>query len=272
MQEPGRNGAAAGLIAGYGHGDHALASALGALGMHMRRVDDFSTALQEVRRTHPDAVLVGSDVQAGDRLQFVREVAAEKATRSLLYLAPRADIGDALEAVAAGVHDVVAPPHSAVSILLRIAILHSQATVCRGPGRSLSWGRLTLDLASRQVLEGDRPLTLSGREFELLLHLLEARGEVVSREELIDRIWGGDQGGSAVLDATVHRLRRKLAEVVPSPDLVETVRGIGYRLEIPPPAQTVATAIGPNRPSHPGPIGLRGQRPTVSFRAPEHGT
>lgn len=248
MQEPRRNGAdaASGLIAGYGHGDRALASALEDRGMRMRMSDDFTAAQAEIRRIRPDAVLVGSDVRAGDRLQFIRGVAAEGTARCLLYLAPRADVTDALEAVAAGVHDVLPPPHSAGSILLRIAVLKGQASAGRGPGRSLAWGRLTLDLTSRQVLEGDRPLTLSGREFELLLYLLEARGRVVSRAKLLDRIWGSKQGGSAVLDATVHRLRRKLAEVIPSLDLVETVRGVGYRLEAPPPPPTAAAAIWPH--------------------------
>ena len=237
MSEPRTNGGPVGavLIAGYGPGDRALMGALQERGTRVHMVEDFATARIEVQRLHPDCVLVGSGAEAGDRFQFIRDIAADGTTKCVLYLAPRAEIADALEAVAAGVHDVVVPPHSAGSILLRMAVLRSRANAGRGPGRSLSWGRLTLDLTSRQVLEGDRPLTLSGREFELLLHLLEARGRVVSREELLDTIWGSEQGGSAVLDATVHRLRRKLAEVVPSPDLVETVRGVGYRLEVPPP-------------------------------------
>jgi DNA-binding response OmpR family regulator len=223
------------VVTGYGHGDRALAGALEERGVKVHTIERFLEARSEVQRLHPDAVLVGPDADAGDRKQFIRDVAADGTTRCLLYLAPRTDIADALDALAAGAHDVIAPPHSAGSILLRIAVLRSRATAGRGPGRSISWGRLTLDLTSRQVLEGDRPLTLSGREFELLLHLLEARGRVVSREELLAAIWGSEQGGSAVLDATVHRLRRKLAEVVPSPDLIETVRGVGYRLEAPPP-------------------------------------
>lgn len=236
MQEARTNGGPGGgiLIVGYGHGDRALAGALQDRGLRIHMVESFVAARGTAQKLHPDVVLVGSDAEAGDRFQFIRDAAADGTTRCLLYLAPYADIGDALEAVAAGVNDVVAPPHSAGSILLRIAVVKSRASAGRGPGRSLSWGRLTLDLTSRQVLEGDRPLTLSGREFELLLHLLEARGKVVSREELLGTIWGSE-GGSAVLDATVHRLRRKLAEVVPSPDLVETVRGVGYRLDVPPP-------------------------------------
>lgn len=237
MPEPHSNGAPGGtvVVVGYGHGDHALAGALQDRGIRVHTAGEFSVGRSDVLRLNPDAVLVGSDPQAGDRGQFIRDVAADGNSRCILYLAPRAEVSDALDALAAGVHDVVAPPHSAGSILLRIAVLRSRAIAGRGPGRSLAWGRLTLDLTSRQVLEGDRPLTLSGREFELLLHLLEARGRVVSREELLEAIWGDGQGGSAVLDATVHRLRRKLAEVVPSPDLVETVRGVGYRLEVPPP-------------------------------------
>src|SRR5690349_7243111 len=120
------------LIAGYGHGDHALAGALAERGTRVQSVGDFATARLEVHKLHPDCVLVGSDVEAGDRFQFIRDLAADGTTRCLLYLAPRAEIGEALEAIAAGVHDIVVPPHSAGAILLRMAVLKSRANAGRG--------------------------------------------------------------------------------------------------------------------------------------------
>ena len=94
----------------------------------------------------------------------------------------------------------------------------------------MSWGRLSLNLNSREVLVNNRPMALTGREFELLLRLLEAGGRVVTREALITGIWGNEQYNVGVLEANVHRLRRKLAAMLPNHELLDTIRGVGYRL------------------------------------------
>src|SRR5687768_12757739 len=118
MQEARTNGGPGGVVVvtGYGHGDRALASALEERGVRVHTIERFPEARGEVQRLHPDAVLVGPDAEAGDRKQFIRDVAADGTTRCLLYLAPRSDITDALDALATGAHDVIAPPHSAGSI------------------------------------------------------------------------------------------------------------------------------------------------------------
>lgn len=221
------------LIAGQGRGAAGLAAALAERGFRSVVVDRFAEARTEARRISPDAVLIGTDPAAGDRRRFTRELAGDAAAGLALYLLARADVEEAREALALGADDVVVPPHSAGAILVRLGVFQSRMAAGRVPGRTVAWGRLTLDLTSRRVLDGTQPLTLSGREFELLLHLLEAGGRVVGRDELLAAIWGGGQESGAVLDATVHRLRRKLEEVVPEPDLVETVRGVGYRLDLP---------------------------------------
>ena len=85
-------------------------------------------------------------------------------------------------------------------------------------------------------------MALTGREFELLLRLLQAGGRVVTREALISGIWGNEQYNVGVLEANVHRLRRKLTTMLPHHDLLDTVRGVGYRLSHEPTREPRETA------------------------------
>ncbi len=223
------------LLVGYGRGAAALADALEARDIRVLELDEFETGQREVQRLRPDLVLVGTDPAAGDPLAFMETMASGH--HVVLYLADRSDrdmVGPALDM---GADDVVCPPHSAAAIEVRCEVARRRLGVAPAgglPPRQVSFGTLSIDLTTRQVMDGAKPLTLSGREFELLVHLMEAGGKVVSRGQLLQTIWGEDQASEAVLDATVHRLRRKLDEVLASPDVVATVRGVGYRLEVPP--------------------------------------
>jgi DNA-binding response OmpR family regulator len=223
------------LLAGHGRNALSLASALEERGFRIVAVSRFETALREVRRIRFDTVLVGSDPSAGDHLWFLEELTSFTGDFLRIALATCTDPAATERALAAGAHDVVCPPHSARAIAFRRQVLQrAVGPASIGTGRlrrRVALGHLVVDLASRQVLDGADPLTLSGREFELLIRLMEARGEVVQREDLLRDIWGGEQGSEAVLDATVHRLRRKLDEKLPEAEVVTTVRGVGYRLE-----------------------------------------
>lgn len=231
------------LLVGYGRGAAPLATALEARGMWVLELERFSTGLREFRRLRPETVLVGTDPLAGDPYAFLRAV-VEEGNALVLFLADRTDSGMANLALESGADDIVCPPHSAAAIMVRHGInLRRRGGPTRSglAARRLSLGALSVDLTTRQVLDGAKHLTLSGREFELLVRLMEAGGNVVSREALLQDIWGVEQDNEAVLDATVHRLRRKLDEVLQDPDVVATVRGVGYRLEAPlEPTETAA--------------------------------
>lgn len=223
------------VLAGYGPGSHSLAGALTVEGRMVLSFDSYATALRELPDLDPALVLAGQADEAGDLFHFLTRLSSGAKRAVVLCLADRAEPHLVNRALEHGAHDVVGPPHSAASILLRLHV--SRRRVQDRPdlrdhlSRHVSLGRVTVDLMTRQVLDDGRPLTLSGREFELLVRLIQAGGDVVSREDLLQDIWGSDQESEAVLDATVHRLRKKLDEKLREPDLVATVRGIGYRLD-----------------------------------------
>lgn len=227
------------ILVGYGRGASGLTRALSSHDHLVTSFTRFSSCLREAAKLDPDSVLVGADSAAGDPFPFLGEMVGAAPRAFTIVLAPSRDPRWIDRALTAGAHDILPPPHSVAAILLRRRVL---LRTRRGEhlgdsplSRRVPLGPLTVDLNRRQVLDGSAPLTLSGREFELLVRLMKAAGEVVERDELIRDIWGADQGSEAVLDATVHRLRRKLEEKLPDRDLVATVRGVGYRLEPSPP-------------------------------------
>lgn len=228
--------------AGLGRRGPGMTAAVG--GAHalrvFHRVDAAERALEILQ---PDTVVVGYSEGTAEANSLLSS-AREQGVPAVLALIDSSDTDHVDRALQAGAHDVVPPPHSARDILLRRRVLLQSRTEgtagSRLLGRRVGLGPLVVDLTTRQVLNGAEPLTLTGREFELLVRLMHASGEVVSRAELLHDIWGPDHGSEAVLDATVHRLRRKLEEKLGDEELVATVRGVGYRIM--------------SRPYHPQPV------------------
>jgi len=217
-------------------GGPALARALELKGAEVLEVPLIERSEGEIRRFQPDTIVTGLCTQAPYRtLRVLRALEPVVQTPLLLLLTSDMHyemLGPYMEA---GVDDVVNPPHSAAAILLRRYIqMH-------GPGRfdtdaaiqrEVRLGSLLVDVPRRQLSGAGTPLELSGREFELLLQLVEAGGAVVPRSDLLTQIWGETGGSEAVLDATVHRLRRKLDQAGEEGSRVATVRGVGYQLQL----------------------------------------
>ena len=223
-------------LVGYGSGAPALVSALERAGFLTSSFGTYPMALAEVDRFRADMVLIG-DMEGGDApFQFIADLRSSGIKGVLLFLTPSVDREHVSKALSAGAHDVVAPPHSVQAILLRRHVVEERRRHPRpfdhAPlARQITVAGLTIDLATREVSDGSEPFALSRRELDLLVKLIEARGDVVPRERLLAEIWGNEQESEAVLDATVHRLRKRLEERTDKPDILKTVRGVGYRLQ-----------------------------------------
>jgi two-component system, OmpR family, response regulator MtrA len=104
----------------------------------------------------------------------------------------------------------------------------------RGPGDAdrLQLGPIAIDLAGRTVTRDGMPIALTRTEFDLLAELARHNGQVLTRDVLLDRIWGYDYlGDSRLVDVAIQRLRAKVEEDPAHPRLIKTVRGVGYRLD-----------------------------------------
>jgi DNA-binding response OmpR family regulator len=222
------------LIHGHGPESEALAKALVAEGLtayvcadrrDLERALDSTTGALVIVGGHPDLE------SAWDTLGFLagREEPA-------LFLSPTRTQRCIGKALAAGATDVLPPPHSpeAVAFRSRVVAGRDVPVGLRAGGRNeLRAGQLSLDLTSGIARHDGILVELSRREFDLLASLAGAGGGVVSRGILIAEIWGTEpEDGAAVLDTTVHRLRRKLRRASTDVPPIRTIRGIGYLLDV----------------------------------------
>lgn len=233
------------VIMGLGRAGQPLADALEDYGIATRAGVATGEGLQAISEADPDVVLVGRETGNLELDRVVGLVRHSTPKAKILVLIDAIDLDTAREAVEAGADDVVTPPHAANHVVLRISMVlerNSQPRQVQPQIDTSSYQRPAhpSDGFSLEVADQERALILHGqkvqlapRELQLLQILDEARGSVVSRETLLARIWGKDLEDDAVLDATVHRLRRKIEEVLPASNILVTVRGIGYRLESP---------------------------------------
>ena len=236
QREDGIDTSFATVVAGLGRLTGPLLDALRREGIQPHLLDEATggpMGLNPVKDLSTTTAIVGMAVAGRAPLQFLRVLREQAPSLRILFLPDRRDCSLALAALRQGADDILPPPHSVSAIAFRARVLHSRTLPDHGRGEQadIRGPGLQLDRALRTASLRGQSITLTGREFELLERLLEAGGSVVSRDELLLDIWGAEQESAAVLDATVHRLRRKLEPDPAAPDVVATVRGVGYRVQ-----------------------------------------
>ncbi len=180
--------------------------------------------------TLPDAILLDimlPDVQGTDVLKRLRRDPAT-AGIPVIFLTAKGDEVDRVVGFELGADDYVVKPFSPRELVLRVrALLRRSGPGGEEPEKVLARGGLRVDPNRHEAAVGDRVLDLTPTEFRLLSYLMERPGRVLSREQLLDNVWGSDvYVTDRTVDTHVKRLRSKLDDLA---DLVETVRGVGYR-------------------------------------------
>ena len=161
-----------------------------------------------------------------DGFTVLRRLRAVGSTMPVIILTARTSVDDTVAGLEGGADDYMPKPFRFEELLARIR-LRLRGPDSGGQGSTvLSHGDLSLDLRTRHATVGDREVELSAREFSLAETFLSHPGQVLSREQLLDRVWGYDfDPGSNVVDVYVRYLRKKLGA-----ERIVTVRGMGYRL------------------------------------------
>lgn len=218
------------VLAGLDNEATGLIAGLEGEGVHTWSTEQSADAIEMSRQSGPDLIVLGEGLDSAPSYAVPRFRRAAPSSR-ILFLMGSASARRATLLVGLGVDDVIPPPHSALHILLRAHVGGLLERRAAGSTPDSPSDRILVDRFSRTVMNREDPASLTAREFELLARLLEARGRVVARETLLSDIWGQEQDSEAVLDATVHRLRRKLESDHSSPRILMTIRGVGYRLE-----------------------------------------
>lgn len=179
----------------------------------------------------PDAALVDAGLPDGDGVDLVREMVTLWPRLPVIMLTARSEETDVVIGLDAGAVDYITKPFRLAELLARLRA-HLRQSEQRTDSLELSDGDLFVDQAARRAVLGGTELTLRVKEFDLLVELLGNAGTVVTREDLMARVWDEHWFGSTkTLDVHVAALRRRLGEDPGAPSRIATIRGIGYRWE-----------------------------------------
>lgn len=206
----------------------ALDRALRAQDYEVVTAEDGLGALTAVARYDPDLVVLDLGLPGVDGLSVCRRLRADGDDRPVLVLTARAGVDDRVTGLDVGADDYLVKPFALDELLARIRALLRRA----GPSEPtrLRHADLTLDPDTREVRRGERPIELTDLEFRLLEHFLANPRIVLTREALLDHVWGPERPSTEnALEVYVGYLRRKL-EAGGEPRLLHTVRGVGYVL------------------------------------------
>ncbi|MGC0417340.1 response regulator transcription factor [Embleya sp. AB8] len=208
-----------------------LSGALRYEGCEVRTAADGAGALASARDFRPDAIVLDWMLPDTDGLTLLRALRAELERVCVLFLTARDAVEDRIAGITAGGDDYVTKPFSLEEVLARVRGLLRRAGMTREAGGDrLVVGDLVLDQDAREVTRAGAVIELSRTEFELLRYLMRNPRRVLSKAQILDRVWSYDFGGQAhVVELYISYLRKKVdAGRVP---LIHTVRGVGYVLK-----------------------------------------
>lgn len=180
-------------------------------------------------RTRPDLILLDLMLPGLDGIEVCRRIRAAGLTAPMIMLTARAEETDRVLGLELGADDYVTKPFSLRELLARIRSVLRRSSSTSTPSLQ-AVDHLQIDLEGHEVRAAGNPVEMSAKEFELLRALLQHRGQVLSREQLLDLVWGQDFfGDPRTVDVHIRWLREKIELDPAHPELVLTVRGSGYK-------------------------------------------
>lgn len=208
-------------------------------GYNVETVGDGQAALHSARKNQPDLIVLDLMLPILDGFEVCR-ILRQEMNVPILILTARDDEIDRVIGLELGADDYLTKPFSMREFLARVKALLRRVRLDReerdqqeaSVKEVLQFGNLNIDLTRREVRLHEAPLAVKPKEFELLLFLARHRGQVLTRELILERVWGWDfSGGSRTVDVHIRWLREKIEEDPAQPERIVTVRGAGYRFE-----------------------------------------
>ena len=216
-------------------------------GYQVTTAADGASALEIVRREPPDLIILDIMLPEMDGLEVCRQLRRDGGTTAtpIIMLTAKGDEIDKVVGLEVGADDYVTKPFGRRELLARVRALLRRAnptpedgnaqhvsgdtSQAQRPGRELLAGPVRIDLAGRRVNCRGKDLELQPKQFDLLTYLARNRGTVLTRDQLLQNVWGYDYvGDTRTVDVHVRWLREKLEEDPANPKLIQTVRGVGY--------------------------------------------
>ena len=208
-----------------------LSMALRYEGWEVRSAGTGADAVRAAREFAPDAVLLDMMLPDFDGMEVLRRMRAEDANVPVLFLTAKDAVEDRVAGLTAGGDDYVTKPFSLEEVVARLrALMRRTAIVADESASVLVVGDLTMNEDSHEVMRAGEQVSLTATEFELLRYLMRNPKRVLSKAQILDRVWNYDFGGQAnVVELYISYLRKKI-DAGRSP-MIHTMRGVGYVLK-----------------------------------------
>jgi DNA-binding response OmpR family regulator len=213
-------------------------------GYRVEAAGDGRSALEAARRLQPDLIVLDIMLPELDGVEVCKTLRRENFQFPIIMLTARDDEIDRVVGLEVGADDYLTKPFSMRELMARVKAQLRRTQIIREElekiktdqpatqQETLIFGNLTINLTRREVILNDMPLALKPQEYELLTFFAEHKGQMLSREFVLERVWGWDYvGDSRTVDVHVRWLRQKIESDPANPTRIVTVRGGGYRFE-----------------------------------------
>ena len=202
-------------------------------GFRVVTAQDGQSALRAFNELEPGLIVLDLMLPELDGLARMR-IVRERSNVPSVMLSARAQVADRVFGIHEGADDYIAKPFSPAELVVRVKAVLRRTAAAGAAARShgtLEHGDLVIDLDRVEVRREGTPMPLTPAEFRLLVTLVQARGRVLTRQALLDSLYGPSQGDALerTIDVHIGRLRDKLGEEIGAPRYIITVRGLGYR-------------------------------------------
>ncbi|NLV92033.1 MAG: response regulator transcription factor [Firmicutes bacterium] len=192
--------------------------------------EDGPEALEIFRVNQPDLVLLDIMLPTMDGWEVCKAIRKESNT-PIIMLTAKGDESERVSGLEMGADDYITKPFSPKELMARIKAVLRRAYPMEETTQ-VRLDELVIDIDRHEVTESGRPIALTPKEFELLLLLVKNQGKVLSRDMLLETVWGYDYGGETrTVDVHIRRLRQKLNDDPTNPRYIHTVHGVGYKVE-----------------------------------------
>ena len=195
---------------------------------------DGNSLLEAIQKRKPDAIILDWMMPPPDGLTICRSLRSAEDTKyiPILLLTARGAEVDKVLGLEMGADDYIVKPFGGKEVCARVrAVLRrTENQVAPQPEEKIKGGDITVDIVSHTVTKGDKSIELTAKEFDLLVMLMRNSGRVLTRDTLLDRVWGVEYfGDTRTVDVHVRYLRQKIEDNPDTPQLLQTVRGVGYK-------------------------------------------
>ncbi|MDE2510104.1 MAG: response regulator transcription factor [Elusimicrobia bacterium] len=201
-------------------------------GYDVQTVDTLAKARARLKKSPPELMILDRNLPDGDGVDLLAEIRADDklSATPIIILTAKKDVADKVEGLRTGADDYVAKPFNTEELVARVGAILRRSGKSAEPAVMEAAG-IKLDGESRKTWVGNKEIPLSAKEFDLLWFLIYRKNRVLTRDFLLQHVWGYDAGvdlTTKVIDVTLSHLRQKIG---PSADKIVAVRGFGYRFD-----------------------------------------